>query len=417
MPSLPLPRRPARPHRDDVLIGAAGLAGGLALWGAGIQGGPELLGVPSWAALVALAVMAGTELLRRSAPGVALVLGTAALALDTLAGTLVAPVVMFTDLVYAAVVYGGPKLARRLPRATVPLTVLATVVPVSVWRNPELLLIGMATGLITLAPSFTGVVVRGHREAAEAERLRAEQTLLLAEADRVQAVNAERARMARELHDIVANHLSAIAIHATAAQALQHDRDATRDALGVIRENSVQGLTEMRRLIGILRDAEGRPVPDATPRLDGLDALLARARAAGGTDLVFSLHDARRAGDGPPVPVEMAAYRVVQEAVTNALKHASPGEVAVRLADVGGGGGSGADGDGGGLAVTVTSPLGGGRPSGPRAPGSGAGLVGMRERVELLGGTLTAGPASPEGDGRRVWRVRAELPAEGRKKR
>jgi signal transduction histidine kinase len=401
MPRPSLPPLPARPHRDDMLIALAGTVGGLVMWGAGLQGGPGLLGVPAWAALAALAVMAGAELLRRTAPRPALLLATAALVLDTLAGTLVATVVMFTDLMYAAVLYGGPRLARRLPGLSVLLTALATVVPVSVWREPELLLIGLATGLVTIGPAFTGLIVRRHRDEAAAERLRAEQTALLAEMDRVQAVNAERARMARELHDIVANHLSAIAIHATAAQTLPDDRDATRDALGVIRENSVRGLTEMRRLIGILRDAAGAAEPDATPTLDGLEALLERARRAGGRDFVFTLHDGRRPGAPSPAPVELAAYRIVQEAATNALKHAAPGEVTVRIdaGDV--------------LAVRVTSPLGEvpQRP-GPRAPGSGAGLVGMRERVELLGGTLTAGPvAAADGTGK-VWEVRAELPAE-----
>ena len=229
--------------------------------------------------------------------------------------------------------------------------------------------------------------MRNHRDAAEAARLRAEQTALLAEIDRAQAVTAERARMARELHDLVAGHLSAIAIHATAALSL--DSPATsRDALGVIRENSVEGLAEMRRLIGILR--ADHEEPSATPTLDGIGTLVAGARA-NGLDVTLDTDHAGRL----PAPLELAAYRIVQESLTNALKHAGPGRVAVAVTE--------RDGS---LAVTVTSRYDEG--DGPRAPGSGAGLVGMRERAALLGGTFEAGPEGA------LWAVRAAFPlAEG----
>ncbi len=139
------------------------------------------------------------------------------------------------------------------------------LVPYAVWRVPEALLIGLVVGAVTFAPASTGLIVRNHRDAADAARLQAEQTALLAEMDRVQAVTAERSRMARELHDMVANHLSAIAIHSTAALSLD-DPGTSREALTVIRENSVQGLAEMRRLIGILRDGADDREPSATPR-------------------------------------------------------------------------------------------------------------------------------------------------------
>lgn len=108
-------------------------------------------------------------------------------------------------------------------------------------------------------------------------------------------------------------------------------------------------------------------------------------------------------GETLPAPVEPAAYRIVQESLTNALKHAAPGPVAVRV-----------DRAGRMLTVEVTS-VSEGRP-GPRAPGSGAGLVGMRERVALLVGEFEAGPATAA-DGTGNWRVRAELPVDEREKR
>ncbi|MFF9477368.1 sensor histidine kinase [Streptomyces sp. NPDC014733] len=401
----PLPR-PARPHRDDFLIAAAGLLGGALLWVLGLRGTALVTWVPPGLSLVALAVAAGAELLRRTAPLTGLALATAALALDTCAGTLIATVVMFTDLVYAAVLHGGPRAARRIPPATALATVLGTLIALAVARDPEALFVGVFVGLLTLTPASTGLIVRHHRDAAQAARLRAEQTALLAGMDRAQAVTAERARMARELHDVVAGHLSAIALHTTAAQTLD-DPAATREALGVIRENSVQGLAEMRRLIGLLRasgGAEADGEPAAVPTLDGLPALLARARAAGAGDgLAFRLDDARRENSGGarlPAPVELAAYRIVQESVTNALKHAAPGEVTVRLDRP----------PGGPLTTVVTSPYGARRgPGAARVPGSGAGLTGMRERAALLGGDCDAGPADgPDGP---VWRVRATLPA------
>ncbi|MBQ1092439.1 sensor histidine kinase [Streptomyces sp. B93] len=382
-----------RPHRFDGYVALGGLLGGLLLWAVGLF--PRLpddslvLWPPGWAALVPLAVTAGCELLRRSRPRTGVLIGTAALAADTVTRGSVVTILLYTDLMYAAVLYGTPAAARRIPWITGLLTVAGAVVPFAVWRVPEALLIGVVVGIVSFGPASTGLIVRNHRDAAEAARLRAEQTALLAEMDRAQAVTAERARMARELHDMVANHLSAIAIHSTAALSLD-DPGTSRQALGVIRENSVEGLAEMRRLIGLLRDAGAGTGPTAAPTLDGLGALVGTARANGLDVTLDAAH-----GAGLPAPVELAAYRIVQESLTNALKHAGPGRVHVvlrRRSDC--------------LTLTVTSPYGG--HDGPRAPGSGAGLVGMRERATLLGGTLDAGPLDgPDGE---VWAVRAQLP-------
>jgi signal transduction histidine kinase len=382
-----------RPHPDDVRIACAGLLGGLLIWGVGlgVRGprDPLILWDGRWPILVPLAVMAGCELLRRTRPRTGLLIGVAALTVDTITQGNLATVVMFTDLVYAAVLYCTPVAARRVLWITGIMTVVWTVVPLAAWREPEALLIGVVVGLVAYTPAATGWIVRNHRDAAEAARLRAEQTALLAEMDRTQAVTAERARMARELHDMVANHLSAIAIHSTAALSLD-DPKTTKDALAVIRENSVEGLAEMRRLIGILRDDSGDLEPTAAPTLDGLGALVEGART-NGLDIGLDTEHA----DSLPAPVELAAYRIVQECLTNALKHAGPGRVTVTLEQ--------RDGS---LAIAVISPY--DRQDGPRAPGSGAGLVGMRERTALLGGTFEAGPEdSPDG---KIWAVRATLP-------
>ncbi|MFM9366736.1 sensor histidine kinase [Streptomyces sp. Da 82-17] len=374
-------------------MAVSGLLGGLALYGIGLGLRPSPFpALPDAWLLLPLAVMSGLELVRRTLPQTALAVGTLAVVADQFTAGSLVTIILFADLAYAAVLYGSPAAARRIPWTTGLVTVASTIAFVAWFQEPEAVLLGVMVGLVGFAPATTGAIVRNHRDAAETARLRAEQTALLAEMDRTQAVTAERARMARELHDMVANHLSAIAIHSTAALSLD-DPATTREALGVIRENSVDGLAEMRRLIGLLRDGSDDHEPAASPTLDGLAALAEQARVNG---LDVTLDDLRTDHARLPAPVELAAYRIVQESLTNALKHAAPGPVRVvlRLVDRA-------------LTVAVTSPF--GDPSGPRAPGSGAGLVGMRERATLLGGAFEAGPReSAEG---KIWYVRAALPA------
>ncbi|MFD7893586.1 sensor histidine kinase [Streptomyces sp. NPDC059743] len=400
-----------------MLIAAAGLLGGLALWALGLHTIPDTRPLTGAWVLLPVAVMAGLETLRRTAPRTTVFVGTVTLAADQFTSGSLATVLMFTDLMYAAVLYGTPAAARRIPWTTALVTVAVPIGLVSWIHQVDALLIGVFTGLISFGPATTGALVRNHRDAAEAARLRAEQTALLAEMDRRQAVLAERARMARELHDMVANHLSAIAIHSTAALSLD-DEATTRNALSVIRENSVEGLAEMRRLIGLLRDngsgsssgsgpGSDETVPAAAPTLRALDTLLAQARTNGASSgLDFTLDDRRQDSHHAdalalPAPVELAAYRIVQESLTNALKHAAPGTVTVQLARTKRA-----------LTVRIDSPY-EDRP-GPRAPGSGAGLVGMRERVALLDGEFEAGPVTT-GDSGRIWLVRAELPVTERR--
>lgn len=387
-----------RPHRHDALLAVIGLLGGLVLWALGLSLQGNRTFTAPWVSLLPLAVVSALELVRRTAPQTALVIGTLALVADQFTVGNLATVLMFTDLMYAAVLYGTPSAARRIPVTTFLITIAITIGFLAWFRNAQALLIGVVTAMVSFLPAITGVSVRNHRDAAETARLHAEQTALLAEMDRAQAVTAERTRMARELHDMVANHLSAIAIHSTAALSID-DPATSRDALGVIRENSVDGLAEMRRLIGLLRTGGHAQEPAASPTLASLDALIEQTRTnAASSGLTCAFEDTRDEGGTLPTPVELAAYRIVQESLTNALKHAVPGPVTVRI------------GQAGQLLTVEVSSVFGDRP-GPRAPGSGAGLVGMRERVALLGGTIEAGP-STTGSGTKIWRVRAELPVE-----
>ncbi|GAA1986105.1 histidine kinase [Kitasatospora viridis] len=387
-----------RPHRFDASIAAAGLLGGLLLWLVGLHTQTDAPLRGPWV-LLPLTVVAALELCRRDRPLLVFALGTALAVADQCTTGSLATLVMYTDLVYASVLYGSPALARRIPLGTGLFTLVVALGFLAWLRQAQALMIAVPIGVLTFGPAATGALVRNHREAARtarreaAQHLRlAEQSARLAELDRAQAVAAERARMARELHDMVANRLTAIAIHSTAALSLD-DPGSSRQSLGVIRENSVAGLTEMRGMIGLLREREdGEPL--AVPTLDGLSALVAQARANGLEVALRTVPDTADARPPVPAPVELAAYRIAQECLTNALKHAAPGPVEVRLThrpDA--------------LTVRVTSCLTDGHPV-SRAPGSGAGLIGMRERAALLHGEFRAGPVEQG----RCWEVRAVLP-------
>ncbi|MET7638481.1 histidine kinase [Streptomyces sp. NPDC005438] len=391
--------KPARPHPHDLLTALGGLLVGLLSMRFGLYStGEPPEGDRQWLTLALLVSMAGCEVVRRTLPRAGLLVGTVVLLADMVNGPLLVTMLMYTDVIYAAVLYGPRRLTRTVPVTATIGSVVVTVGFGLRYHNALVILVGLVAVMLSVVPALTGAIVRNHQDRAEAERLRAEQTALLAEMDRRQAVVTERARMARELHDLVANHLSAIALHSTAALSLKDDNpDAATDALGVIRENSVRGLAEMRRLIGILRDAsDPEAEPDAAPTLDGLPALLRHAREhAEAGRLAFELRDGRN-GESLPTPVELAAYRIIQESLTNALKHASPGTVTLALTP-----------EDDALRVRVTSPH--GDRAEPRAPGSGSGLVGMRERAELLGGDFAYGPRTTE-DGQPVWDVHATLP-------
>ncbi|GGQ56242.1 sensor histidine kinase [Kitasatospora griseola] len=378
---------------QDVAIAVAGLLGGLLLIAVGAYDRrPEW---SAWASVLPLVAMAGLSLVRRRWTVWTVSVGGVVFGVAVYFGSLVPTMLLYTDLLYAAVLYGPARMSRVLQLSGAATTVVLTGLT---WRYASLseaLLVAVFCGLIFLSPVWTADLLRRHREVAEAERLRAEQTALLAELDRRGAVVAERARMARELHDVIANHLSAIAIHATGAQAVARRQVRAADeplveALAVIRENSVQGLAEMRRMIGLLREATPEE-PYAAPRLAAVDVLLEQAAAAGrSAGLRFAAEQHGEPGE-LPAPVELAAYRIVQESLTNAVKHAAPGPVrlCIRYGERE-------------LEITVESPYRAGE--GRAVPGAKAGLVGMGERAQLLGGEFDAGP-----DGQ-TWRVRAVLP-------
>ncbi|GIG60063.1 two-component sensor histidine kinase [Longispora fulva] len=360
--------------RRDLLTSGFVAAGGFGLW---MLGAYDLRLGPSWSLLAPLAVMAVAVGLGRVAPVTAVLLGTVAAAADQALGPSLATVLAFTQVLYDATVHGPRRLPRLLLWTGAAVAAGTAVVAVAVTGDIRASLVGLTSALVLVLPVESGVIVRQHRDEAAAERDRTAQVARLAELDHRQAVHAERSRMARELHDVVANHLSVIALHATGGLALPAaDPEATRRVLGVVRENAVAGLAEMRHLVAVLREEPGDLV---VPGLGGLPALLDRAGAT-----LRTSGTVRRV----PVAVDFAAYRIVQESLTNALKHAgTPPTVTVTY-------------EPDAVRVEVDNPLG----ASSGVPSGGAGLVGMRERATLLGATFEAGP---EGG---AWRVLVRLP-------
>jgi signal transduction histidine kinase len=214
-------------------------------------------------------------------------------------------------------------------------------------------------------------------ERAEAER---EEQAQLAVAD-------ERARIARELHDVVGHSVSVMTVQASAVRRLlDPDQEKVHQALLVVEQTGREALAEMRRMVGVLRRPEESPALAPQPSLQHLDKLVAHAREAG---LPVQL---RIEGDLVPLSggLDMTAYRFVQEGLTNAIKHARAehAEVLVRFRD-------------GHVELTVTDD----GPGGGDGDKGGHGLVGMRERISVYGGELEAGPQAGGG-----FRLHARLP-------
>jgi signal transduction histidine kinase len=246
----------------------------------------------------------------------------------------------------------------------------------AVLLNHQNTLVAFAVAAI---PLFAGFIVRSRRGAREqlevAERRHeGERTLL-----------EERQRIARELHDVVAHHMSVIAIQAEAAPYKTADPPAELvESFGEIRASALSGLNELRRVLGVLRSEQADVAPQ--PGLDDLDGLIESARS-GGVTVTTTFTGTRR-----PLPegVDLSAYRIVQEALSNAMRHAPGSEVRVRLYY--------------GEAVLVievrnngfVAAAGGLRAKAGLGSGSGHGIIGMRERAAMLSGHLEAGPAGDD---------------------
>ncbi len=240
--------------------------------------------------------------------------------------------------------------------------------------------------IFTVLPWAVGRVVR---RLADQRRELAELALALEhereERERT-VVELERARIARELHDVVAHAVSLIVVQSAAGDSLLDDSPVrAREAFRTIESTGRAALVEMRRMVGLLR-GDGRSLLTPQPTLSGLDRLVDQLRDAG---LEVDFEIASGAGNGLPAGLELAAYRLVQEALTNVVKHANASNVYIRVRRTP-------------AAIELDVRDDG---CGSAGPNEGHGLVGMRERVAMFGGEISAGSADGGG-----FRVHARLP-------
>jgi signal transduction histidine kinase len=370
------------------VVTAATLAGALTTAGPH----PTVFG---WAALV---ILGGSIAFRRSHPAIAATTAISALMAYNLTSsgtppgpTVAAPILTFYSL-------GRVRAAAWDTRATATIVApvgYALIVTQLTRHTSGTSNLGVWIACVLL-PAALGVALT--RRGAVQRRLQVVGAMLERNAAIVtsRAAGAERDRMARELHDVVAHAVSLMVIQANAADAIfDNDRDGTRQALEAIISSGRDALVELRRIVGSLPSEDAHLGAGASnPQLSQIEQLVQRARCAG-LDI-----DATLELLAIPLPrgVELAAYRIVQEALTNVLKHAGPTHATVDV--------RGSDGH---LEILVTDRgrLGGGVQN--TVMESGHGLVGMRERVAVFGGQLSTG-ALPGGGFRLLARIPIETP-------
>ncbi|KAA9132892.1 sensor histidine kinase [Microbacterium caowuchunii] len=324
---------------------------------------------------------------RRKAPLPLLGVALALFVVDLLTVGGVVTLIVVLDLLYAATVAASAPTRRRILIGIAVAVVATTVAALLRSDDPRVgILIGLQLGALAGMDYWYATAVAQANELVTLHRARAEDAERRSALERAEAVRSDREQMARELHDLVAGDVSAIAIRAEAALSIDNTPEADRAALRAVRESSLQAHQALRSMIAVLRAGDA----EVAARRDGsLPELVADAQRHG---LTVTLDDALP--DGIPLPVDQAVTRIVQEALTNCVRHAAGARVDVRV-----------DADGGEVRVRVDSS--GGSP-GTIAPlrGNGWGLDLLRERARALGGTVDAGPAD---DG---WSVRARLPVE-----
>ena len=248
------------------------------------------------------------------------------------------------------------------------------------------------TTIATLTPLLLGREMHERRKRVEELRLKVEQADREREEQARRAVLEERSRIARELHDVVAHQVTVMTLQAEGAKRVASVADPRiLEALETIRVTGHSALNDMRRTLGLLRQDDQAPDTRPLPRLSDIDELIGQMRKAG-VDV-----DVEMSGERKPLSdgAELSAYRIVQESLTNAIRHGGPGVRAKVLIDF----------EPDHLAVSVTDD---GRGSTSAKPGNGGhGIIGMRERVAVLGGEFEAGPKAGGG-----YEVRATIPVD-----
>jgi signal transduction histidine kinase len=372
---------------DLALAGALTAYAQIDVWVRGLVPGEE---VP---AALALAAMTAPLAFRRRWPLGAAALSMGALAVEALVahGRPQGGALLFPILLVLYTVSAHAELSRALAGAglAVAAALLQSTQDPTIVRVGDLVLVdvfflGLIGGGVWLAGRYVrrrrGDVARLEGSAALAKREREERAR--------RAVAAERARIARELHDVIAHTVSVMGVQAAAAaQVLSSNPERARPPLESIQETARDAVAELHRLLGVLREGSEPTGLAPQPGLEALDALIVQARDTG-LDLELQIE-----GDPQPLSpgIELTAYRIIQEALTNARKHAPGASVRVTIAY---------RSDAVSLFVADDGP-------GPsrNGDGTGNGIIGMRERTALYGGRLQTGPRREGG-----FFVRASLP-------
>ena len=378
-------RRTTRDWAVDVGSFLICAVGGLALFATELDRGvPD--GVPLVDVVLGL-VMLGALWVRRRWPVAVGVVSIPVAALSSL-GAFAAGFAVFSVAVH-----------RRWPVAVAIGACQLAVLPIYVRLHPDdedvpLWVMLAIVACLTAAVVAWGMFVRARRQLVLSLRERARRAESEQQLRVEQARQAERARIAREMHDVLAHRISLVSLH---AGALEFRSDASEEevtrAAGVIRASAHQALDDLREVIGVLRDHSAADAPEPPqPTLAELPALLEESRAAG---MKVDAEVAVESVDAVPASVGRSALRIVQEGLTNARKHAPGARVVVLV--------RGAAGDG--LTVEVRNPALAATPATPEIPGAGTGLVGLTERATLAGGRLEHG-VTPDGE----FRLLAWLP-------
>jgi signal transduction histidine kinase len=369
---------------DALLLAMAGIGITGAVLGRGRTDGPE---GPVWFDILAILVIVLPLLARRRFPFLAPAAMGIAVALTSFVDRTVVPYDGVTFLVGCSALFLVGSLRDRA-QAVAGFAVAEGVLVVVVHNDPTSGVGNFVVASIIFAIVWTIAFGVG-RKSLEADE--AKERANRAEREREErarvAVAEERARIARELHDVVGHSVSVMTVQASGVRRLlRPDQDREREALLVVERTGREALAEMRRMVGVLRRPEEAPALAPQPSLDHLSRLVDQAREAG---LPVEL---RIEGEAIQLPagIDLTAYRLVQEGLTNVVKHAEAtrAEVLVNYGD-------------GYLEVTVRDD---GKGLG-NGDGGGHGLVGMRERVSVYGGEIDAGPQTGGG-----YRLRAKLP-------
>lgn len=328
-------------------------------------------------------------LVKRRAPMSALAAASVLFLVDLVTVGGIGPLLVLLDVLWTAVFLASPVVRRRILAGLV-IAVTATFVAVLAFSDAEpqiAFIVVLQAAAIFGTDYWWAVAVAQAHELAELHRRQAEDAARTAERDRAEAVRDERETMARELHDLVAGHVLAMAIRTEAALSTEPDEERDRAALRAVRDAGLQAHRALRSMIAVLRKGDGELT--APPGLADVERMIDEARRAG---LRVSV-ERDDVEDDVPTAVAQVAARVVREALSNCARHAAGAEVTVVFAGTGP------------LRVQVTS-RGGRSLQQPGLSGSGWGLALLAERVRAIGGEFAAGP---DGDG---WAVRAELPIE-----